>query len=90
MDDPALVVLTEVGVVLGLDVAEMFPTCCTRRGERGVVGVEARIEEIGVLGRDRDGLNVDVVCTRGLETETDGCEVFRGKVALFVVFVDVG
>jgi len=62
MDDPALVVLTDVGVVLGLEVVEeLFPICCNRRGERGVVGVEARIEEIGVLGRDRDGLNVDTV-----------------------------
>src|SRR5271170_1125433 len=91
MDDPALVVLTEVGVVLGLEVVEeMFPTCWRRRGERGVVGVEARIEETGVWGRDRDGLKVDVVWTRGLETETDDCELVRVKVALFVAFVDIG
>lgn len=83
VDDPALVVLTAVGVVFGLEVAEgRF-----RRGEAGVVGVAARMEEIGVLGRDLDGLNVEVVWTRGLETETDDCELFRVNVALFA---DVG
>jgi len=92
IDDPALVVLTAVGVVFGLDVADgIFPTCCKRRGEAcGVVGVPARMEEIGVFGRDLDVLNVDAVCTRGLETEKDDCELLGVKVACFVGFVDGG
>jgi hypothetical protein len=55
IEDPALVVLTAVGVVLGLAV-----TGAVRRGELGV-GVDARSEERGVFDGDLVGLNVECV-----------------------------
>ena len=87
IDDPALVVLTEFGVVFGLEVTEIF--VCLDRPETGVVGVEARIEETGVVGRDLEGLNVLFTCIRGRDTEDGICALPRSAETLLVVdFVD--
>jgi len=88
IDDPALVVLTEFGVVFGLEVTEIF--ACLDRRETGVVGVEARIDETGVVGRDLEGLNVLFTCVPGRDTEDWLCALPRSAETLLVVdFVDL-
>ena len=56
IDDPALVILTEFGVLLGLAVKEL---CGVRRDEEGLVGGVDRMEDTGVVARARDGLNAE-------------------------------
>lgn len=52
--------------------------------------MEARIEAIGVVGRDLDGLNVVLACTRARDTEDGICAFPRSEETLFVDFVDFG
>jgi hypothetical protein len=91
IDDPALVILTAVGVVLGLAVTEPDEVCMERLGDLGVEGEDGRKEAIGVTGLDLDGLNAELTCVRGLETEDEDGAVFRGTcdIALFAGFVDL-
>ena len=89
IDDPALVVLTAVGVTFGLAVGEFITGCFDRRGDDGVVGVEARKDVTGVVGLDLDGLNALFVCTRVLDTEDGICGLVRWVNRLFIVDVVV-
>jgi hypothetical protein len=80
-DDPALVTLTDFGVVLGLEAMGAL--------DRGVVGVDARITVTGVDGRDREGLKDVETGTRGRDTD-EGIErlVWREEREAFVNVAD--
>jgi len=60
-DDPALVTLTDLGVVLGLEAKEAL--------DCGVVGVAERIALAGVVGREREGSNDEAGVGRGRVTD---------------------
>ena len=60
VEGPAGVVFTDAGV-LGLAVTETLEVCRECRGDDGVTGVVGRNVETGVVARDLEALNVDVV-----------------------------
>lgn len=60
-DDPALVTLTDLGVVLGLEAKDAL--------DCGVVGVAEDIALTGVVGREREGLNEETGVARGRATD---------------------
>jgi hypothetical protein len=68
-DDPALVTLTDLGVVRGLEAKEAL--------DSGVVGVDARIALTGVVGREREGLNEGPGVGRGRITDDGMGRVVR-------------